>query len=208
MSNRKIILFPGLAADIRVFGNVEIPENSICVDYLSINFNDDIIHITNSIILKYDIRENDVLIAVSFGGILATRIKEKTKCRVVLIGSMINISELGYLNLFILRLGLYKLIEIKHLPRLIVKYVFGLKTESALATFYSMMEKYSSERIMSMIEVIRYSNTIDIHVNERIHGKYDKLIASPINSDKYINGGHIISISENNNELIRINTIA
>lgn len=204
----KVVLFPGLASDIRAFGNIDIPDNSLCVDYLAIDFKCKISEIINDIIQKYEINENDVLIAVSFGGLLASRVKEQKKCKLVLVGSMVNRSELGIFNSVILNLGVYRYIDIRLLPKVIIKYIFGLNTSPALILFYEMLSRYPSVKIIDMIELIRRIQAVNVFADERIHGMNDKLITSPSECGKYIAGGHIISFQNNNIEQLIIKTIA
>ena len=65
--NNRIVLFPGLGADKRVFDGIQMINDAVCINYNKINFNQDIELVINDITDQYLIESSDIIISTSFG---------------------------------------------------------------------------------------------------------------------------------------------
>lgn len=118
----KLVYISGIGADKRAFTNLHIKSDAskIHVEWLSLeSSNESFESYCNRIVKAYDITEDDTLIGLSFGGLIAQHIaKELGNQKVVLISSFRNKKDLQPLMSLGLRLKLYKALPSFRIPLL------------------------------------------------------------------------------------------
>lgn len=93
----KIFTISGLGADERVFKNLTLESQMIHIPWLPFEKKDTMRKYALRLVEQFNITKQDVLVGVSFGGMLAIEIAEATKLKkVILISSAENSSELPY----------------------------------------------------------------------------------------------------------------
>ncbi|QKJ30063.1 alpha/beta hydrolase [Mucilaginibacter mali] len=101
----RIFLIPGLGADKRIYKNIKAggPDDElIYIDWIEPSRGDTLSDYAQQLINKYNIRDNDIVIGNSLGGMLGVEIANKVKLnKVILISSIKSINEAPfYFKLF------------------------------------------------------------------------------------------------------------
>jgi len=194
----RTILFPGLAADYRVFNGMDGYESYTYINYLELDFTIQEDELIEYITKKYSITSQDRLIATSFGGLLATRIAiKKSIDDVVLIGAVVNKEEIRIPFKLLLFARFFLKFHISLIPKWILMPIFGLMTSEDCSTFITMSRVYSIHQIYSMVNFInKIRPAFAVTKCIRIHGKYDRLVM-PKNADKWEDEGHILTMKGN-----------
>ena len=187
--NNRIVLFPGLGADKRVFDGIQLINDAVCINYNKINFNQDIELVINDITDQYLIEPSDIIISTSFGGFLAGFFKNNH----ISLGGLLDKSELSIIFKFGLILRIYQYLPISIAPKFILKYFFGIRHKQTERLFFEMLNQYSHTKISSMLNLVNISSFAH-QSTLRIHGQYDKIISKPINVKHWNNFGHITSM--------------
>lgn len=205
----EIICFPGLGATSQVFSGVEYRNKYLTsVNYNQIDFSAGIDSVIDETITKYSITSNHTLLSTSFGGLLANRIAAVLKSKnVIMIGGLANPIELGYMRHLALRLKILHIFSLSQIPRKITTTAFGIKTQECENIFFEMLSNYVPTKILEMLKFIVKCRNIQCHASLRIHGKSDLLIPRPERVNEWVDGGHIITMSENETNHIILNEV-
>lgn len=197
---KRTILFPGLAADYRVFSGLNGLETFDWIDYSNIDFNRSENEVIDEIIKEYNIVANDRLIATSLGGILASRIATKIGNKnVILLGAVINNNEFRwYIKLATIFIEFIN-VKLHVLPFWIIKCAFGVGSLDG-KIIVEMADKYSSHQIKAMLKFILKAKEIELHAAMRVHGKFDMMIKPKTNAIM-IKAGHVITMKNTNHDI-------
>lgn len=187
--SERIILFPGLGADRRVFNGIPELSSAVCVDYHEIEFNRHIDLVLSDIKLQYDIKPTDILISTSFGSFIAGLFENQH----ISIGGLTDKKELSFLFRMGLKLKFYKYLPISLAPKIIIKFFFGIQHKQTAHLFFEMLDKYSHEKLCSMLDLI-HDTKFSHQVSVQIHGRFDKIISKPKKVNHWSNFGHIASM--------------
>ncbi|HEK21264.1 MULTISPECIES: alpha/beta hydrolase [unclassified Mucilaginibacter] len=140
----KAILISGLGADKRLYKHILIPDGFevVYADWLLPNEDDTLGSYAQSLISQYHISTGDVVIGVSFGGIISTEIAKCVDLRCAILISSIKTDAEAPLYFKIFRkLPVYKIIPVKVFNRMsfLVEYVFGAMSAQDKMLFKNML---------------------------------------------------------------------
>ena len=198
-SSSKDVLFPGLAADARVFSGVEYRTDAfVTVDYHQIDFTQPLDAALEDLIRRFRITSADRLIATSFGGILAARVAKVLKSeKLHLVGAVVNPEEIGSIRGLFLRTRLYRAIGLGSLPKWLVKSIFGIRTQECAQVFFAMFASYDTSKINEMLGFLASSPNLHFRWASRVHGARDLVVPKPRTPCVMMHAGHIVSMREN-----------
>ncbi|TWR31271.1 alpha/beta hydrolase [Mucilaginibacter pallidiroseus] len=144
----KVFMIPGLGADSRLCKNIILPNGFECIliEWLEPLQTDSLETYSKAIVKQYVIKNEDILIGVSLGGILSVEIaKQLHISKLILISSIKTDSEAPLYFQFFRNLPVYKVIPgglINHLG-VLIKPMFGKMLPNDLALFKSMLSNSS-----------------------------------------------------------------
>lgn len=144
----KIFLIAGMGADTRIYNNIELPPeyDVIPVDWIEPHQTDTLTTYAQKLIYQYDIKQKDIIIGNSLGGMLAIEIAKKISLKkTILISSIKTMNEApGYYKVF-QALPVYKIIPNKLLTsgRFLIRSIFGKLDDHTLWLFKDMLQSTS-----------------------------------------------------------------
>jgi pimeloyl-ACP methyl ester carboxylesterase len=133
---RKIYLIPGLGADARVFTRLRLHGPCLPVSWIPPAPREPLTDYCIRLAGSSGIEAGQVLIGVSFGGLIAQELARITRARtVILISSVKNRGELPFLFRLAGRLSLQSLLPYQHMkrPNPLLRYAFGPLSEADYA---------------------------------------------------------------------------
>lgn len=213
----KLYLISGLGADSRAFEKIQQFKGyqNVFLDWIPNLPNESFKDYVLRLIKGYDIKENDVILGLSFGGLAAIEIAKQTPVKkVILLSSFKDKKGLKPHLQFLLNLRLYNLIpnfKLKLFDKLAVK-GFGNVSNEAKEGLIEMMRDTSPELIKWSLKQIRKSKYIDTPSIKLINilGTKDELVQQwKLADNNYFvtNGGHLM-VYENADEVNEVlNTI-
>jgi pimeloyl-ACP methyl ester carboxylesterase len=170
----KVYLISGLGADSRLFKNIQLPAGyeAVLIDWLLPKANDTLTSYAKAVVSQYDIKDNQVVIGVSLGGMIAVEIAKQIKLnKVILVSSIKTDSEAPwYFNVF-RKLPVYYAIPGKLMTHLgfLVKPMFGKMKPDDLALFKSMLRnsapmflKWAMGAVLKWKSDVTYANLYHI----------------------------------------------
>lgn len=143
--------------------------------------------LADRLIGEYRIHQNDILIGSSLGGMVGLEICEIVKSpKVVLIGSALNPGEISFVSKALIPLA----------GRCFVKasqFISSLSGNSVLR----MYSKSDTDFIVAMSKAMLHWEGFrgDLKKVARIHGRQDRLIRCPVDSEIIEDGGHLIAVT-------------
>ncbi len=195
-TSQRIFFFTGLGADERAFAFLKIktPLPKIHVKWLSPKKNEGMAAYCLRLKEAYGIRKEDVLIGLSFGGMVATEISLTTGSHLtVLISSAATRQELPPLYRLAGKTGIHRLIPKSVLtrPGKLKYHLFGLRKPEQRRLFDEIIKQADVNFVRWAIgRVVTWNNTERPENLVKIHGTADRIL--PIHrpsTDYVISGG-------------------
>lgn len=177
-------MIPGLGADKRVFEHLEISGNQMFINWIPPFTDEKIADYSRRLVEANGIENYQVLVGVSFGGIVAGEIGRITQARqVILISSVKNPVELPPLFRMAAKLHLHTLLPYKVLnkPNPLLRFAFGPLSDDEYQVLKQIMKdtdlhflQWAIKQIFELNPGIAISDTIHIHgTRDRIfHKRY------------------------------------
>ncbi len=207
-NNCRIFLFTGLGADQNAFSQLKISESHIAIQvkWLPANSKENLNHYCKRLIQHYNILTSDILIGLSFGGIVVTEISKQLHVKLsILISSASTRQELPLFFSIAGLLNLDKLISqgLLNQPSSFKYYLFGLKTQNQKQLFDKIVS--ASDKVFvrwAIHQITHWKNRTRPPKLYKIHGTADRII--PIHkssTDFIIEGGSHFMTWENADEI-------
>lgn len=198
---KKIFLFTGLGADERAFSYLKFPGDYqiIPVYWLKTEKNESLSSYCRRLIDKYEIRSTDILIGLSFGGIVATKIHILLNSSLtILISSVSTKYELPILYKIAGTLNVNKIIpkSFYNNPDLLKKYFFNLKTEEQTKLFDEILKKSDVDFVSWAIDkILHWNNTERPNRLFKINGSADRILPVKRKNTDFliISGNHFLT---------------
>lgn len=209
----KIYFISGLGADKRAFEKTQEINGYqyVFIDWIPNLPNESFKSYVSRLIKDYDIKENDVVLGLSFGGLAAIEIAKQTPIeKAILLSSFKDKQGLKTHLQFLLSLRLYNLIpnfKLKFFDRQAVK-GFGNVSNEVKEGLMEMMKDTDPKLIKWSLKQIRKSNYINTSSFKLINilGTKDELVRKwELKEDNYFikNAGHLM-VYENADEVNKI----
>lgn len=207
----RIFFFTGLGADERAFSFLKIktPLQQIYVTWLKPEEQESLTAYCWRLVEEYAIKEGDILIGLSFGGLVVTEINQFIKPSLsILISSASTRKELPLIYRAADRVNLHYLIPKSSLnkPNRLRYYLFSLKKPAQRKLFDEIVTHTDSDFVRwAMDKIVHWENSVRPENLFKIHGTSDHII--PIHkaaSDFIIKGGSHFLTWENSEEVSAI----
>lgn len=206
----KVYAISGLGADERVFQELNLNFELVCVQWIQPYKNESIQSYTKRLFGEESLKEPFGVVAVSFGGLIANELTKLIKPKfVVLISSIETKKELPVLYRIIGFLKLNKLVPKVFLkpPFFISKYVFSSKSILLKQIIRDTDTKFAKWAVNAFLN---WNNLELIQNVYRIHGEKDRLLKAPQKSDNVTiikNAGHFAIVDKSNLVSKKLNKI-
>ncbi len=196
--NLKIYLFSGLGADRRVFERLSVPGELIHITWLKPLKDESLKGYCQHLIDENDILANQVLLGVSFGGIVAGEIAKLIPAkRVIIISSVRSRRELPPLFRLAGYLHLYTFLPYPLLkkPNILLRFAFSpLSNED-----YALLKRVVADTDIAFLkwaikQVLLWHPDTPVHNLIHLHGTADKIFPST-HIQRFLpvkNGGHFM----------------
>ena len=208
---QKIYLFSGLGADKRVFERLSVPGKPVHIEWITPLPDENLPQYAKRLIEANQIEPNQILLGVSFGGIVAielARIAEPKQ--VIILSSIAYSSQLPILYKIAGNLHLYKLLPYSLLkrPNFFLRYAFSPLSKENYALLKRIVADTDSTFLKWAIkQILLWRNTAVTQHLVHLHGTKDKLFPFRHTSDviAIANGGHfmIYNRAEEVNSIVR-----
>jgi pimeloyl-ACP methyl ester carboxylesterase len=206
----KLYFISGLGADCRAFGLIDSFEGyeSIFLEWISNHKNESLKSYASRLIERHSITENDIIVGLSFGGLVAQEIIKLTSCKtIILISSFRDKHDLKPQLQFLLNLHLYHLLpnyKISWFDKFVVHF-FSIKSKEGKEGFLDMMRKTDPKLTKwSMMQIRKF--VFDKNHQWALHniiGDKDKLLKTwgQEKNNYLINKGGHLMVYENAKEI-------
>jgi hypothetical protein len=197
----KLYCISGLGADKRVFNYLKLNAETIALDWIKPNANEDIEDYSKRLSASIDTNEPFGILGVSFGGLIATEISKQINPEItILISSAETKNELRTLFKLAGHSGILKLLPEKlfDIPRPIAKWLFGTdKTELLYSILDDTDLKFSKWAVQALT---KWENKTRLKNKLKIGGENDKLIPPQDSFDSITikNGEHFMIVDKAN----------
>ncbi len=207
----QIFFFTGLGADERAFSNliIKTPLQQIHVSWLKPKKQEPLTVYSRRLIEKYKMKDGDVLIGLSFGGLVVTEINKLIKPALsILISSASTRKELPLIYRIAGLINLHYLIpeSLLNKPNRLRYYLFSLKDTAQKKLFDEIVSNADPDFVQWAIDkIVHWKNSERPENLFKIHGTSDRII--PIHkssSDFIIKGGSHFLTWENAEEVSAI----
>ncbi len=204
-TSKPIIGIPGLGADYRVFQHLSIYPKMQIIEWIAPVSGETIQDYSKRLTAQIESKEPIVLVAVSFGGLIAKEfVRLLTVKHTFLISSVAQPAEISSLYRIVGRLGIFSKIPTKWLmpPIGILQYLFGTDKKHR-SLLRSIIRDTSPEFVQWAIPVLLTWRNEDPWISyTRIHGDRDRMLSCPRNGVDYrILGGHHFMIVDRAGEI-------
>jgi pimeloyl-ACP methyl ester carboxylesterase len=204
----RVYLVSGLGADKRLFKNISLPGHEVMLtDWLTPDKNDTLTSYAEKLIIQNDIKDNDVVIGVSLGGMIAVEIAKQVKLnKVILISSIKTDSEAPWYFQLFRRLPVYDITPGNLFPRLgfLIRPLFGRMAPADLDLFKDMLKNSSPVFLKWAMRAVLYWKN-DILPDHLYHIIGDKDLVFPYKNIKdptaIIKGGTHIMVFDKADEI-------
>jgi len=211
----KIYFFPGLGADSSLAKFHPIPGHEVHWIQWPKKFIPNWDDLLSKVIQENEIEPNSVFVGISFGGLVAQYLSQKIPVKkVILIGSfnsMYNVILMFRVLLLFVPLIPQTCFRIVWLPKIVVKYFFGIRKEEHLKLFFEMESNRNCKQIKVFLRLILLmeENRFEGKRVFKIHGSRDRIL--PVFKQKVDTkiegGGHLISMTHSeiiNAEILKV----
>ncbi|MDB5106419.1 MAG: hypothetical protein JWP91_4108 [Fibrobacteres bacterium] len=200
----KVYFFPGLGADSSLAPFHYLPGLEVhwieWPKYFGETWDEFIAEIRK----KNAFEPGSIYAGISFGGLVAQRMASETGAKgIILIGSFSDIGSIAWILRSMMPLAFIlppAFFRIRFVPRILIRYYFGIRSKAALDLFRDMAEKLDGRKTRDLIRFIAAGaegNPPQAPIL-RIHGSRDRIL--PIRKqrvDLAIEGaGHFISMTD------------
>lgn len=200
-NNRRIFFFTGLGADERAFAYLKItpPFPKVYVSWLTPEENESMAGYCLRLAKHYHIKNGDVLIGLSFGGMVATEINRHIEpALTILISSAATRQELPLPYRMAGKTGIYRLIPEKtlHKPGKLKYFLFGLQKPQQRRLFDEIVMQSDVTFVRWAIrQVVTWNNTERPQRLVKIHGTSDRILPLHKPSTDFIilGGSHFLT---------------
>ncbi len=207
----RIFFFTGLGADERAFSDliIETSLQQIHVSWLKPEKQESLTVYCRRLIEEYKIKNGDILIGLSFGGLVVTEINQLIKPALsILISSASTRKELPLIYRIAGRINLHYLIpkSLLNKPNRLRYYLFSLKKPAQKKLFDEIVSNADPDFVLWAIDkIVHWKNSERPENLFKIHGTSDRIM--PIHkssSDFIIKGGSHFLTWENAEEVSAI----
>lgn len=200
----------GMGSDERIYTNIEIPSDFSInyVDWLDPFKREPLDNYASRIIKANYIKDGDIIIGTSFGGIVAVEISKQIKAgKTILISSISHKKERPFKLKLLDFFGMHVFVPKKAFKNvdLSIKSAFGEVTKEERKLLSDMIEDNDTDLMYwSLITLASFDNTEEIENLVKINGTNDKVFPIKIVDSQYVvEGNHLIVFnSEEVNYLI------
>jgi pimeloyl-ACP methyl ester carboxylesterase len=214
----KIYLFSGLGADRRVFEKLIIPGELIHIDWLTPFPDESLQQYSKRLIEVNQIESNQVLLGVSFGGIVASELAKLVEPKlVILISSVPNSRQLPELFKIAGYLHLYQLLPYSLLkkPNLFLRFAFSPIADEEYMLLKKIVADTEADFLKwAITQTVLWRGNVQADKLVHLHGTKDKIF--PFKSNAGIipvpDGGHFMTynraeeVSEVISKMLEIST--
>ncbi len=200
-SRQRIFFFTGLGADERAFAHLKLKTDlpQVHVAWLPPEKEESLTGYCQRLAKTYGIKDGDLLIGLSFGGLVATEISMKIKTSfTVLISSAATRQELPLLYRIAGKTGLDRLIPKKLLksPEKLKYFLFGLHKPEQRQLFDEIVRQADVEFVRwALRKVVTWDNRVRPENLIKIHGTADKIMPIHRRSTDFVlsGGSHFLT---------------
>lgn len=206
----KIFLIAGLGADTRLYNNIDLGDNDVIpIDWIEPNETDTLTTYAQKIIYQYLIKDNDIVIGVSLGGMLTVEIAKQVRLsKAILISTIKSIDEAPWYFKFFNAVPIQKLIGGRTLSKLgyFIKPLFGHLNDQDAWLFHDMLKKSSPKFLKwAVAAALKFNNKANIPNVYHLAGDKDlvfnyKKIKDPI----IIKGGTHVMVFDKAKQINKI----
>lgn len=197
----RIFFFTGLGADERAFAFLKLKTGyqQIHVAWIEPGKKESLPDYCRRLVEKYDIRDNDILVGLSFGGLVAVEINRIVKPSLtILISSASTRDELPALYRIAGKTGLYHLIPKSVLgkPGRLKYYLFSLKKPEQRKLFDEIVRGSDTDFVQWAIrQVVCWNNEVRPPRLFKLHGTADRIMPLHKPSTDFIipGGSHFLT---------------
>lgn len=181
-TNPKIFFFTGLGADSRAFQflNLSVSYPQVHVFWLKPFKNESPEHYSSRLIEKYSIADGDLLIGLSFGGLIVTEISKQIKPALsILISSASTRNEFPLLYKIEAFLNLHRWVSTSFYKKggAVKHFLFGLKKPEQRKLFDEIIRGSDTEFVRWAVDTfVHWKNTYRPNRLYKIHGTADRII--------------------------------
>jgi len=193
---KRVILISGLGANEKAFSKIgKLPYHKIFVKWLPSNSNDSLEDYAKRLISYYEISGEDVLVGLSFGGLLCQCIASMLKNRIVILLSSFRTSnDLNPFFKFSLKMGLHKLMPTMRVPLidLVVARILNGGNNESTPVLYAMLKDTDYKLMKWSLQAIADSKTYSLPKSKVFSfiGNKDFIVSQWGGENvKYLNGG-------------------
>ncbi len=205
---KKIYFISGLGADEKAFNKIGdfVGYTKVFIPWISNKKEEPLSDYCDRLFEKYQVQSNDVLVGLSFGGIIAQEISRKCFCdKIVLISSLRSKRDLKTLYRVMLNLHLHKLIPNWKMTFLsgLIRERFNVRTKQGREVIRSMVRSTDPRLVRWSLEKIRtYKESDGESTIYNIIGTSDNLMKVWKNKNTFVikGGGHFM-VYENAEEI-------
>ncbi len=198
---QQIFFFTGLGADERAFAYLKLKTDlpRIYIAWLPPEKDESLAGYCQRLVEAYGIKNGDILIGLSFGGMVATEISLKIKASLtVLISSASTRQELPLLYRVAGKTGLDRLIPKKMLksPGKLKYFLFGLHKPEQRQLFDEIVRQADVEFVRwALRKVVTWNNRVRPENLIKIHGTADKIMPIHRRSTDFVlqGGSHFLT---------------
>lgn len=196
----KIFAISGLGADERVFNYIDLETELIAVKWIKQLKGEELSEYAKRLIKTYRIKTEDIILGVSFGGLVAVEISKILKIKTILISSVETKNELPLMYRFFGKTTICNYLPKRMYlpPRIIANYIFGAKNKNLLHKILDDTDLGFTKWAVN--ELINWNNEIKISIILKINGTKDKLIPVKLiqNATKIKDGEHFMIVDKAN----------
>jgi hypothetical protein len=201
----KIFFIGGLGLDSKLVSDISIKKHDLFfIDWFIPEFNESLTSYAKRIVSKYTITNESMIVAVSFGVVLAKEISKIVEIKkIVLISSFDNLNEIPLLFRLAIKLKLYCFLPPRTLSRFsfVLNFFFSITNVSDASILRDVINKTDPIFFKWAIQNILHFTSIDNRTQLiRIHGDKDRILPKGLTKSNYIikNGGHFMIYDKKN----------
>ena len=201
----KIFLIPGLGADERIYRNIHLEGfETVPVKWLIPDKSDTLTSYSQKLINEYHIKQNDIVIGNSLGGMLAIEISKKVKLsKTILISSIKTVDEAPRSFKWYRYIPLYRILPAKFYTMTgnIVQFAMGRMSIKHKQLFIEMLENTSPQFVKWAIGAILHWDNQTVPANVyHITGDKDQVFSyKRIKGATIVKGGtHLMILNKAN----------
>lgn len=195
----KIYCIGGLGVDDRVFDSYTFNQEKIILKWINPLKQESLTSYSLRLIKDNTITSDDLIIGVSFGGLIAQVIQKHLGCQLILISSFVDNKQIPITFRISGQLKLHRLIPsfiLKH-ANIFTYRIFGIKQKEHKLLLKSILQETDSNILKwSLDQIFKWKKLNTEHFS--IHGQKDRLIHAKTNAFLIKDAGHFMIITHKN----------